>query len=267
MALGGLGKKIERGRESTRAGSTTAAAENGMRGGGGGGGGELDEDGGSVSPALRLRAVEASNDCERLGRRLVELVIKEASMALRESDFDVTLREHKARESGAAASTTASIGNDSMGKSDVDKTTESQDLARHGRNQHRTGNSCSGDAPREKRCQGCDRLAHANVELTRLLLQTSALRARDEASCSDVPMAANTPSSPTTTAASNAQRQGAARRAGAATTTNKHRAATTAGRVVNRKKRAPSAGKSTKVVVVVSPTRRPKSSGRRTTTR
>ncbi|CAB1110728.1 unnamed protein product [Ectocarpus sp. CCAP 1310/34] len=56
MVFGGLGKQFERGDESTRAGATAAAAENGMRGlgGGGGGGGGLDEDGGSVSPALRL---------------------------------------------------------------------------------------------------------------------------------------------------------------------------------------------------------------------
>ncbi|CAM9658462.1 unnamed protein product, partial [Ectocarpus sp. 8 AP-2014] len=264
MVLGGLGKKIQRGGESIREGTTAAAAENGMRGGGGGGG--IDEDGGSVSPALRLRAVEASNDCERLGRRLVELVIKEASMRLRESDFDVTPREHKARESVTTASATASIGNINMNKRDVDKiTTEPQDLAHRGRNQHRTGNSCSGDAPGEERCQGCNRLAHANVELTRLLLQTSTMRAREEARCSDTPITASTPPSPPPTAA-DAQRQGAARTGRAATTRNKPRAATTAGGVVNRKKRAPSATRNTKVVVVVSPTHRPKSSGRRTNT-
>ncbi|CBJ29299.1 expressed unknown protein [Ectocarpus siliculosus] len=267
MVLGGLGKKKQRGGETIMEGTTTAASENGMRGGGGGGGGGgIDEDGGSVSPALRLRAVEASNNCERLGRRLVELVIKEASMRLRESDFDVTPREHKARESGTTASATASIGNINMKKRDVDKTTtEPQDLAHRGRNQHRTGNSCSGDAPGEKRCQGCDRLAHANVELTRLLLQTSTMRAREEGRCSDTPITANTPPSPPT-AAAHAQRQGTARTARAAATRNKHRAATTAGGVVNRKKRAPSAARSTKVVVVVSPTRRPKSSSRRTNT-
>ncbi|CAM9598295.1 unnamed protein product [Ectocarpus sp. 12 AP-2014] len=264
MVFGGLGKQFERGDESTRAGATAAAAENGMRGGGGVGGGGLDEDGGSVSPALRLRAVEASNDCERLGRRLVELVIQEASMRLRESDFDVNVREHKARESGTTASATASIGNSNMSKSDVDKTiTESQDPAHRGRNQHRTGNSSNGDAPREKRCQGCERLAHANVELTRLLLQTSTMRAREEARCSDTPVTISTPSSPTTTAV-DARGQGAARTARESRTRNKHRAATTDGGAVNRKKRAPSSARSTKVVVVVSPTHRPKSSGRRT---
>ncbi|CAM9431979.1 unnamed protein product [Ectocarpus sp. 12 AP-2014] len=265
MVFGGLGRQFEHGDESTRAGATAAAAENGMRGGGGGGGGGgHDEDGGSVSPALRLRAVEASNDCERLGRRLVELVIKTASMRLRESDFDVDPREHKARESGTTASATASIGNSNTSTSDVDKTiTESQDRAHRGRNQHRTSNSSSGDAPREKRCQGCERLAHANVELTRVLLQTSTMRAREEARCSDTPVTTNTPSPPTTTAV-DARGQGAARTAMAATTRNKHRAATTDGGAVNRKKRAPSSARSTKVVVVVSPTHRPKSSGRRT---
>eukprot|EP00903_Cladosiphon_okamuranus_P006278 g6160.t1 len=102
-------------------------------GAGSGGGGEGQGEGGEtdVAPALQLRAVEASEDCSRLGRRLVELVIKEALMRLRESGFDVSLRGEPTMQTTTTSTNGSSCNDHSSNNRSSDDDTGPQGVKKY----------------------------------------------------------------------------------------------------------------------------------------
>ncbi|CAN0113787.1 unnamed protein product [Pylaiella littoralis] len=112
---------------------------------------------GTAPLALQLRAIEASEDCTRLGRRLVELVVQEAGIELRESNIDDPSQEHGPQTPGVAIAAADA-------EAEVDKNNGNSAIKRV---QATTG--CD-----RRLCRDCDRLARANVELSRLLLKTQA---------------------------------------------------------------------------------------------
>eukprot|EP00752_Nemacystus_decipiens_P008781 g7835.t1 len=151
VVLQDLRQALDEGGTAIGAGAKAAA-------GGGGGGEEEGGDTAVVAPALQLRAVEASEDCARLGRRLVDLVVKEALMRLKETGFDATSRFDERLESGVQTTTkttTPPTTNDGTGSLSA----EDQTLAAR----------ISESRTASDKCRDCQRLARANVELSRLL--------------------------------------------------------------------------------------------------